>query len=79
MTEVAAVGLVVVTWNVASSCPFGMVIEAGNEAIAALLEEITSPCLIWYGKDRDVTPILCSLGFHYLPCFNDVSIHYIRI
>ena len=39
MTEEAVEGLVVVTWNVASSWPFGMVIEAGNEAIAALLED----------------------------------------
>ena len=39
MTEDATEGLLVVTWNVASSCPFGMVNVAGNEAIAALLEE----------------------------------------
>ncbi len=39
VTEVATDGLVVVTWNVASSCPLGMVTVAGKEATDALEED----------------------------------------
>ena len=43
----AVVGLDVVTWNVARSWPLGIVTVAGNEAIAALLEDrLTSSDLL---------------------------------